>query len=292
MPAKAQESVSRFAATASMTPVCGLVRNDKRRLESRAGERRKIMKKMLEVCVDSLESALAAAAGGAMRLELCANLVIGGTTPAVSLLKAVKAETGLPVHALLRPRFGDFFYTDREFTLMLEDAKALLSAGADGLVSGCLTAGGDLDIPKMEALVGLAHGNRRRFTLHRAFDMCRDALATLDACEKLGVDTILTSGQKDNCRSGGALLGALHERARNVEILIGGGVDAAVIRELRKAIPGANQFHMSGKTNLDSPMEYRREDVHMGLPGLSEYTIYRTDPGKVRLALQALEEPV
>lgn len=114
------------------------------------------MEKILEVCVDSLESALAAKAGGASRLELCSNLVIGGTTPSLSLLRAAKRETELPVHVLLRPRFGDFLYTEREFSLLLEDAAALLENGADALVCGFLTPDGELDGPRMERLVFLA----------------------------------------------------------------------------------------------------------------------------------------
>ena len=246
------------------------------------------MEKMLEVCVDSVESALAAAEGGAMRLELCADLVVGGTTPGVTLLRTVKRETGLPVHVLVRPRFGDFLYTDREFALVLADAELLLENGADALVCGCLTADGDLDIPRMKALVALAHGAGKRFTLHRAFDLCRDPFQALADCERLGVDTILTSGQQNHCLDGAALLQELHRRARSVEVLIGAGVDAQTIRLLRARIPQAGAFHMSGKRAAQSGMRYRKEGVHMGLPGMSEYEIYRTDAETVRQARAAL----
>ena len=110
---------------------------------------------VLEACVDSLDSALAAKEGGATRLELCANLLIGGTTPMPSLVRRVKAATGLPTHALLRPRFGDFLYTGEEFSLLLEDAAALLEAGADAIVSGFLTPEGDLDRQRLAQLVEL-----------------------------------------------------------------------------------------------------------------------------------------
>lgn len=113
---------------------------------------------VLEACVDSLESALSAKEGGATRLELCANLIIGGTTPSLSLLRRVKRETGLPVHVLLRPRFGDFLYTEEEFSMLLEEGAALLEQGADALVSGFLTPEGDLDQPRLEKLVTLCHG--------------------------------------------------------------------------------------------------------------------------------------
>lgn len=246
------------------------------------------MEKVLEVCVDSVESALAAARGGATRLELCANLVIGGTTPGLSLLKAVKKETGLPVHALVRPRFGDFLYTAQEFALLLADAQALLENGADALVSGCLTMDGDLDSPRVKALVELAHTAGKRFTLHRAFDVCGDPFKALADCRRLGVDTILTSGQQNSCLEGIALLKELHGQAKPVDILIGAGVDADAIRRIRAVIPGANAFHMSGKTVLPSAMRYRKAGVSMGLPGMDEYSVLQTDPEKIRAARKAL----
>ena len=161
---------------------------------------------VLEACVDSLDSALAAKEGGATRLELCANLLIGGTTPMPSLVRRVKAATGLPTHALLRPRLGDFLYTGEEFSLLLEDAAALLEAGADAIVSGFLTPAGDLDRQRLAQLVELCHRAGKRFTLHRAFDMCRDPFAALELCKELGVDTVLTSGQKNTCLEGLPLL--------------------------------------------------------------------------------------
>ena len=245
---------------------------------------------VLEACVDSLDSARAAQQGGATRLELCANLVIGGTTPAPSLVKAAARETGLPVHALLRPRFGDFLYTGEEFSLLLEDAAALLEAGASAIVSGFLTREGELDIPRLKALVELCHSRGRRFTLHRAFDLCRDPFGALEQCAALGVDTVLTSGQEDTCLQGLPLLKELWPRRRGVELLLGAGVDAAAVRRVRQELPEANAFHMSGKVELPSPMAYRREGVSMGLPGLSEYTLWRTDPQKIRAAREVLEQ--
>ena len=243
---------------------------------------------VLEACVDSLESALAAKEGGATRLELCANLMIGGTTPMPSLVRRVKRETGLPVHCLLRPRFGDFLYTQEEFSLLLEDAAALLEAGASAIVSGFLTREGELDIPRLKALVELCHSRGRRFTLHRAFDLCRDPFAALETCKALGVDTILTSGQAASCLEGAALLGELVRAAAPVELLVGAGVDAAAIRALRQACPLFTSFHMSGKTVVESGMAYRKEGVPMGLPGLSEFEIWRTDEHKVRAAWEEL----
>ncbi len=247
------------------------------------------MEKILEVCVDSRESALAAKAGGASRLELCANLVIGGTTPSLSLLRAVKRETGLPVHVLLRPRFGDFLYTEREFSLLLEDGAALLEQGADALVCGCLTPDGELDGPRMEKLVSLSHSAGKKFTLHRAFDVCGDPFSALERCKEWGVDTILTSGQAPSCLLGVDLLKKLLEQAGKVEILIGAGVNAAAIRGLRQELSGARSFHMSGKRVLDSKMRYRKQGVSMGLPAMSEFEIWQTEEAAVRAAWEELE---
>ena len=238
--------------------------------------------------MDSVESALAAKAGGATRLELCANLVIGGTTPSLSLLQAVKGETRLPVHALLRPRFGDFLYTEREFALMLEEGEALLEAGADAIVSGFLTAEGELDFPRMEQLLSLAHSRGKRFTLHRAFDVCKDPFAALKNCREWGVDTILTSGQAPSCVEGIGLLKELFAEAGEVELLLGAGVNAAAIRKVREEIPQARSFHMSGKEVLESGMVYRKPGIHMGLPGLSEFEIWRTSEEVVRKAREEL----
>ncbi len=246
------------------------------------------MEKILEVCVDSLESALAAKAGGASRLELCANLVIGGTTPTLSLLRAVKRETGLPVHALLRPRFGDFLYTEREFSLLLEDGAELLEQGADALVCGCLTADGALDGPRMERLISLAHSMGKKFTLHRAFDVCAEPFSALERCKEWGVDTILTSGQAASCLEGRNLLKELFKQAGNVELLIGAGVNAAAIRTLRREIPEACCFHMSGKQVQSSKMRYRKQGVSMGLPSMSEFEIWQTEEAAVREAWEEL----
>lgn len=247
------------------------------------------MEKILEVCVDSLESALAAKAGGASRLELCSNLVIGGTTPSLSLLRAAKRETELPVHVLLRPRFGDFLYTEREFSLLLEDAAALLENGADALVCGFLTPDGELDGPRMERLVFLAHSAGRKFTLHRTFDVCRDPFSALERCKEWGVDTILTSGQAPSCLEGAALLEQLFPRAGKVELLLGAGITAAAIRKLRQRLPMAHSFHMSGKRVLSSKMCYRKQGVSMGLPGMSEFEIWQTEENAVREAWKELD---
>ena len=170
---------------------------------------------VLEVCVDSTASALAAKQGGAGRLELCADLVIGGTTPSLALVRQVKAETGLPVRALLRPRFGDFCYDRYELDQMTQQAAALVEAGADGIVTGVLTPEGDLDTAALAPICQAAKqaaqqtGRPVALALHRAFDVCRDPFAALETACQLGFDTILTSGQAASAAAGASLIAAL-----------------------------------------------------------------------------------
>lgn len=237
---------------------------------------------MLEVCVDSVESAVAAKEGGAERLELCAALVIGGLSPTPALYEAVKKRVDTPVRAMVRPRFGDFLYTPAEKEVMLTETRAWRDAGVEGVVTGALLADGRLDAQFLAEFMDASQGMKR--TLHRAFDLCADPFAALEEAVALGFNTILTSGQKANCRAGAELIGELHRRAAGrIEILVGAGVDAAAIRDLRKST-GCTSYHMSGKVTLSSGMEFRREGVPMGLPGLDEYSIWRTDASRIRAA--------
>ena len=249
----------------------------------------------LEVCVDSTASALAAKRGGADRLELCADLIIGGTTPSLALLRQVKAETGLPVRALLRPRFGDFCYDRYELARMEESAAELVAAGADGIVTGVLTPEGDLDVDALRPIYAAARSAAKMAhrpvvcTLHRAFDVCRDPFAALEAAKALGLTTILTSGQTASASAGSALLQQLVKAAGDeMEILVGAGVSASNIPALA-AQTGARAFHLSGKQVLDSRMTFRREGVPMGLPGFSEFEIWQTSETNIRAARSALD---
>ena len=248
----------------------------------------------LEVCVDSAASALAAKRGGADRLELCADLIIGGTTPSLALVRQVKAETGLPVRALLRPRFGDFCYDGYELAQMAESAAELVAAGADGIVTGVLTPEGELDAAALSPIYESARraaatlGRGVDCTLHRAFDVCRDPFAALDASKALGLATILTSGQAAGAPAGAALLRQLVDAAgTDIEILVGAGVTPQNLPALAAAT-GAHAFHLSGKKILDSRMTFRREGVPMGLPGFSEFEVWQTDEETIRKAKNAL----
>ena len=234
------------------------------------------MKPVLEVCTHSVESAVSAERGGAMRLELCANLMIGGTSPDEDLFRMVRERVSVPVRVLLRPRCGDFLYTESEFELLCRQVKRFAALGTDGIVIGVLTPEGDLDEERMAKLISLAGGCG--VTLHRAFDVCRDPFAALETAKRLGVDTILTSGQQARCTEGAPLLRELVEKA----------VNADVIRDLQPKT-GANAFHLSAKRVENSRMQFRRENVPMGLPGLSEFSLWQCDENAVRAAREAFD---
>lgn len=245
------------------------------------------MKPVLEVCTHSVESAVSAERGGAMRMELCANLMIGGTSPDEDLFRMVRERVSVPVRVLLRPRCGDFLYTESEFELLCRQVKRFAALGADGIVIGVLTPEGDLDEERMAKLISLAGGCG--VTLHRAFDVCRDPFAALETAKRLGVDTILTSGQQADCTAGADLLRALVAKAgEDVQILVGAGVNADVIRDLQPKT-GANAFHLSAKRVENSRMQFRRENVPMGLPGLSEFSLWQCDENAVRAAREAFD---
>lgn len=253
------------------------------------------MHPVLEVCVDSTASALAAKRGGADRLELCADLIVGGTTPSLPLLRQIKAETGLPVRALLRPRFGDFCYDHWELAQMEQSAAELVEAGADGIVTGVLTPEGELDVDALRPIYAAARraaekaGRPVDCTLHRVFDVCRDPFAALEAAKALGLATILTSGQAASAPEGAELLRQLVAQAGDsIEILAGAGVSARNIPALA-AQTGARAFHLSGKQVLESRMTFRREGVPMGLPGFSEFEVWQTSEQNIRAARQALD---
>ena len=158
------------------------------------------MHRLLEVCVDSLQSARNAILGGADRLELCSALAIGGLTPYAGLLRQIRKESDIPIRCLMRPRAGDFLYTKEEIDLMADQIGELRALQADGFVIGCLDAEGNLDGNAMQPLLDAAKG--RGLTLHRCIDVSRDPLQTYLDAGKMGIDTVLTSGAAPGCGAG------------------------------------------------------------------------------------------
>lgn len=248
------------------------------------------MKKILEVCVDSYASAIAAIAGGADRLELCSALVAGGLTPSPALLAQIRQVSEIPIRCLMRPRAGDFLYAKEEIRQMAAEIHCLRQAGADGFVLGCLTPHGDLDSVTLAPLLDAAQGCD--LTLHRCIDVSRDLCKTYERAAELGFDTVLTSGGAANCAKGVDAIQkllALRDASQGPQVLIGAGVNANVIARFRQEFPGAVAFHMSGKTEMESKMVFRREGVPMGLPGLDEWHIQQTSKDAVREARAALD---
>lgn len=243
---------------------------------------------ILECCVDRLSSAINGEKGGAARFELCANLIIGGTTPGLALFRQVRENTNLPIHVLIRNRFGDFCYTESEIEEMCDSIRAFSGAGAEAVVVGALTPDGDLDEAAIKKFIEAAGDTKVVF--HRAFDMCKEPFKTLEKAKELGIDTILTSGQKANCVEGSVLLAELIKQAGNdINILIGAGVNAEAIKKVFSATGGKN-YHMSGKKVIKSKMRYRNKDVSMGLPSLSEYEIWETSKEEIEKAVKVLKE--
>ena len=249
------------------------------------------MNHLLEVCVDSYASAMAAIAGGADRLELCSALSVGGLTPSAALLAQIRMVSKIPIRCLMRPRGGDFLYTREEVAQMAMEMVSLRAAGANGFVIGCLTPDGELDSAAMEPLLNAAAG--LGLTLHRCIDVSRNLTKTYRDAAAWGFDTVLTSGGAGNCKAGMdpiRELIRLRDETNGPEVLIGAGVKAAVISEFLKNVPGSRAFHMSGKMETESGMRFRREGVPMGLPGLDEWHIQQTSEEAVRAARAVLDK--
>jgi len=242
---------------------------------------------LIEGCVDSYASAAAAVRGGADRLELCANLVIGGTTPSAALFEQIRREHDTKINVLIRPRFGDFLYDPWELDEMAGEIAQFREMGADGVVIGVLTPDGDLDREQMGRLMERAGG--MEVTLHRAFDMTRDPFAALETAVELGCRTILTSGQARSALEGIELLRELRRRALSrIDIMAGGGVKRDNIRELYEKT-GIRTYHTTGRRGIvGSGMVYRKREVSMGLPSLSEYELWRTDEEEFRICAETV----
>ncbi len=248
------------------------------------------MNRILEICVDSYASAVAAIRGGADRLELCSALSIGGLTPYPELLQQIRRVSDIKIRCLMRPRAGDFLYTPEEIEQMAMQIRVLRAHGADGFVIGCLTAHGDLDDDAMKPLIVAAGGTG--LTLHRCIDVSCDPMETYLQAAYLGIDTVLTSGAAGNCTAGKETIGKLLElrdSQHGPEVLIGAGVNAKVITTFRNEFPSSRAFHMSGKAEIESGMIFRREGVPMGIPGFDEWHIQQTGLDAVKAARRALD---
>ena len=246
------------------------------------------MKKfLLEICVDSFESARRASENGADRLELCGDLLVGGVSPSPFLIEQVVSRVKTPVNVLLRPRFGDFCFTDEEKEVLLREIEFCAKAGVNGIVIGALTPEGELDVPFLSECMAAA--GDLEVTLHRCFDVCRDGFAAIETACDLGIQTILTSGQMATAPKGAENLKAYRNFAADrIHLMAGSGVSAANIPMIY-AQAGIRHFHLSAKKSEPGPMTFRREGVPMGLPMASEFDRLYADPVTVRAARAAVD---
>lgn len=235
---------------------------------------------LVEVCVGSCYSALAAQMGGASRIELCDNLYEGGTTPSSGMIQVVLNELSLPVNVIIRPRGGDFLYTDLEFEVMKKDIELCKKLGVNGVVIGILTENGRIDQHRTRELIDCARP--LEITFHRAFDMTPDPFEALDLLMDLGIDRVLSSGQKNSAPEGAPLIRKLIERAGSeIIILPGGGLNEENILEFAR-FTGALEFHATLRSRVSSKMVFRNQEVSMGgLPQIPEFDRKETDPAKV-----------
>ncbi|HIZ01405.1 MAG TPA: copper homeostasis protein CutC [Candidatus Bacteroides merdipullorum] len=245
-------------------------------------------KYQFEVCANSVESCLAAQAGGANRVELCAGIPEGGTTPSYGdIAIARKSLSSTRLHVIIRPRGGDFLYSPLEQSIMLKDIENARQLGADGVVFGCLTAEGDIDLPLMEQLMQASEG--MSVTFHRAFDVCRNPMKALENIIALGCNRILTSGQQPTAEQGIPFLKELQKKAGERIILLAGcGVKEENIARIARET-GIHEFHFSAREEVSSAMQYRNEAVSMGgTVHVSEYSRPVTTVQRVARTIEAL----
>jgi copper homeostasis protein len=199
--------------------------------------------RVLELCVDSVASALTAEAGGADRIELCAALSEGGLTPSLGLLRNVRSKLNVPVHVMIRPRTGDFIYSDDDFAIMQEDIALAAQSGADGVVFGLLTSDGEIDIERTSDLVRLS--KPMQVTFHRAMDLTPDPVRAIEAIIQSGADRVLTSGGELNAMLGRVRIQRLVRAARGrIHVMVGGGIRSENLAELVQ-VTGAKEWHTS-----------------------------------------------
>lgn len=247
---------------------------------------REVQPIVLEICANSLASALEAQLGGADRVELCDNLLEGGTTPSYATLLKARELLQLQLYPIIRPRGGDFLYSDPEFEIMREDIRLAKRLGCDGVVIGLLKKDGSIDAVRTGRLVEEAWP--LGVTFHRAFDMCRNPEEGLETLIELGVERILSSGQRRTALEGAEQLARWHRQAGGrIRIMAGSGVRPNNIAEIRNR-SGLEEFHSSAQLSIPSRMDFRNTEALMGESG-KEYQHLQTDRELVQSLRTAAE---
>ncbi|BCH24521.1 copper homeostasis protein CutC [Mesorhizobium sp. L-8-3] len=241
---------------------------------------------LIEVCVEGIDGLIAAQEAGADRVELCASLLEGGITPSFGTVREALALASVPFHVIVRPRGGDFLYSEAEYRSMLADVEALRDLGVAGVVVGCLRADGTIDEERMAELARRA--GPLNVTCHRAFDMTRDPAEALEALIRCGIGRVLTSGQRDTAVEGAALLAELVVQAAGRIIILGcGDLDPSNIATVRTQT-GLAEMHFAALRDVPSTMTYRNPDVGMGGTDLDrEYRNTLTDSALVAATIAA-----
>lgn len=241
------------------------------------------MKKVLENCSNSIQSSIEAQKGGAIRVELCDNLAEGGTTPSLSQIQLTRENIDIQLNVIIRPRGGDFLYSDLEFESMKQDIHHCGKSKCDGVVIGILNADGTVDIERNKILVNIAREYNMSVTFHRAFDRCADLFKSLEDIINLGCDRILTSGGRKTALEGKEVIKKLINQANGrIIIMPGSGINENNIAELVEAT-GLIEFHGSFRSRYNGKMQYQTELLDSYE---EEYTILQTDAQKVRLAIE------
>lgn len=239
-----------------------------------------------EICVDSVESAITAQNGGADRVEFCDNLFEGGTTPSAGAIETARRLVDIKLHVIIRPRGGDFLYSDIEFEIMKRDVEIAKELRVDGIVIGFLNAGGSVDIERTVELTALARP--MSVTFHRAFDVCREPSQALEDLVEIGIDRVLTSGQQPTAIAGAKLIESLVEQAEGrISIMACGSLDEQNIADVVRNT-GVHDVHFTAFEDSQSKMEFRSEIISMGREGArSEYIRRVTSLEKVRNMIEA-----
>ena len=234
----------------------------------------------IEICLESIESVLAAEAGGADRVEFCADLFEGGTTPSLGSFKTARKHSKIAMNVMIRPRGGDFCYSDLEFEAMKEDVRLFREAGADGIVFGILTPDGEIDVQRSKEIIALARPCS--VTFHRAFDMTPNASRSLETLIDLGVDRLLTSGLEATVIEGLETLKMLVRQAGDrIIVMPGCGITERNFVYLQQQV-GAKEYHVFVPGAYESKMTYRPEHIYMGgMLRQAEFSISHTDPSRV-----------